>query len=81
MPTQLNVYLASSALPSGVSNPITISIPSALQSLDSGSQASQQSGFSATSELVRSIFRGGCFYSSTLNTWFSASEILYVTAS
>jgi hypothetical protein len=59
---------------------ITVPIPTALQSLDSGQTAASQSGYSATDQLVRAIFRGGVFTDGK-GTWYAATQIKTITAS
>lgn len=83
-PSQLNITIATAALPSGVTNPIVVPIPSGLQALDSGNsggqgQSATQTGFSSVDSLVRSIFKAGCFFSPTLQTWFGAAFIQSIT--
>jgi hypothetical protein len=58
---------------------VTVPISSALQSLDSGQQASQQTGFSSVDVSVRNIFRGGGFYDS-VSTWYPSSAIMSITS-
>jgi hypothetical protein len=75
MASVLNITLTTSGNPV-----VTISIPTALQGLDSGQQASQQSGISAVDQLVRAIFRAGVFYDGK-STWYAATIIQSITAS
>jgi hypothetical protein len=75
MATQLNVTLTTSGNPV-----ITMPIPQALQGLDSGLTAASQTGFSAVDQLVRSIFRAGCFTDGKGN-WYSTNVIQSITAS
>lgn len=78
-PTKLNITIQTAALPSGVTNPIVIPIAPALQSLDSGQQASQQTGFSAASEAVRNILRANGFYDGS-QYWYPLYVVLNITA-
>lgn len=75
MATQLNVTLTTSGNPV-----ITVPIPAALQSLDSGSTASSQTGYSAVDQMVRNIFRAGVFTPDG-KTWYAATIIQSITAS
>jgi len=74
MASQLNIVLT------GSGGTIVVPIPTALQNLDSGQQASQQTGFSAVDQLVRSIFRAGCFTDNKGN-WYPTGQIQSITAS
>jgi len=73
MASQLNILLT------GSGGTIVIPIPQGLQSLDSGLTASSQTGFSAVDQLVRSIFRAGCFTDNKGN-WYPTSQIQSITA-
>lgn len=73
-PVQLNITLTTTGNPV-----VVVPIPAGLQALDSGQQANQQTGFSAVSELVRSIFRAHCFFVPSTNTWYSAFVIQSIT--
>jgi hypothetical protein len=75
MAVQLNITLTTSGNPI-----IVVSIPAALQSLDSGQQASQQTGYSAIDQMVRNIFRAGCFTPDG-KTWYSTNVIQSISAS
>jgi hypothetical protein len=70
-PTSLTVTLTDSTQ-------VVISIPNALQGLDSGQQG-QQTGFSAADQLVRAIFRAGVFTDSQGN-WWPVSQITKLAA-
>jgi hypothetical protein len=59
---------------------VTVSIPAALQSLDSGQLSSTQTGFSGVDLAVRNIFKAGTFTDGAGN-WYSASQILNIAAS
>jgi hypothetical protein len=56
---------------------VTVNIPAALQNLDSGQLASDQTGFSAADIAIRNIFKAGTFVDG-LGNWYSASQILSV---
>ena len=58
---------------------VTISIPSSLQSLDSGQLASTQTGFSASDIAIRNIFKAGTFTDGNGN-WYDANQIASITA-
>ena len=60
---------------------VTVPISAGLQALDSGGAgiASGQTGFSSVDEAVRDIFRAGCFFVPSLNTWYSANSIQSVS--
>jgi hypothetical protein len=75
MAVQLNVTLTTTGNPV-----IIVPIPVALQSLDSGQQANQQTGFSSVDQLVRSIFRAGVFTDGKGN-WYPTTVIQSITAS
>jgi hypothetical protein len=75
MASVLNITLTTTGNPV-----ITIAIPQALQNLDSGQQASQQTGYSSVDQLVRAIFRAGVFYDGK-STWYAATIIQSITAS
>jgi hypothetical protein len=70
MPTKLLISMTTGTNVS----PITITIPSSLQSLDSGQLAGGQSGFNSVDLSVRNIFRCGGFFDSA-GVWYSASQI------
>ena len=90
MPTQLNVTLTISGNPV-----VVVPISAGLQSLDSGNSAGQgqvatpnattgiysggQTGFSSVDTAVRNIFRAGCFFVPSSNTWYAASAIQSIT--
>jgi hypothetical protein len=75
MATQLKVTFVSGMSPASV----LIPIPPALQQLDSGQQASQQTGVSSVDLLVRSIFKAGVFYDS-VSTWYSTAVVQSITS-
>jgi hypothetical protein len=88
MPSQLNIVVLTNA--GGGSGgtttaaTVTVPIPASLQALDSGNSggsgiASGQTGFSAVDQLVRAIFRAGCFFTPSTNTWYPASAIQSIT--
>lgn len=58
---------------------INISIPVALQSLDSTTPGSTQTGYSAVDQLVRAIFRAGVFTDNAGN-WYPSNMIVSITA-
>jgi hypothetical protein len=74
MAVQLNIVLT------GGAGTVIVPIPAGLQSLDSGQQASQQTGFSAVDSLIRSIFKSGVF-TDTKGNWYPTSQISSITAS
>ena len=80
MVTKLNITVQTAALPSGVTNPIVVPIAPALVGLDSGQQASQQTGFSAASEAIRNIFRMNGFYDGN-QYWYPLAVVLYISTS
>jgi len=59
---------------------VAVAIPSALQKLDSGQQASEQTGYSSVDSLLRSIFKAGVFRDGQAK-WYAASQIKSITAS
>jgi hypothetical protein len=71
--TQLNITLTDSSV-------VVIAIPAALQTLDSGQDASSQTGYSAVDQLIRAIFRAAVFTDGK-GTWYAATQIKSVTAS
>lgn len=73
-PVQLNITLTTTGNPV-----VVIPIPAALQAMDSGQQANQQTGSSAVDQLVRAIFRAGCFTDGK-GTWYSSHVIQSITA-
>jgi hypothetical protein len=89
MPSQLNITIITNAGGSSggttTASIVVVPIPTALQTLDSGDsfgqgQAATQTGFSAIDQLIRSIFRAGCFrvpsgIPSVADTWYSSSAI------
>jgi hypothetical protein len=99
MPTQLNISVITNA--GGATGgtltaaTVTVPIPAALQSLDSGNssgsgQVSQlntttgiwstgQTGFSSVDETIRAIFKAGCFFVPSTNTWYASSSIQSIT--
>jgi hypothetical protein len=82
-PTQLNITIATAALPSGLSNPISVPIPAGLIAADSNAmggqgQASVQSGFSSVDTAIRNIFKQGGFFV-TNSVWISAYFIQSIT--
>ena len=83
-PTQLNIVVAvnGGGADGGTItvSTVTLPIPAGLQALDSnnsfgGGQASQQTGFSSVDQLVRSIFKAGCFFVPATQTWYSSNQI------
>jgi hypothetical protein len=88
-PTTLNIVIVQNA--GGASggtltgSTVTIAIPSALQTLDSGNAsgsgvASGQTGYSSADQLIRGIFRAGVFTDGAGN-WYNADCIQKITAS
>jgi hypothetical protein len=80
MPTQLNVVVSTSNGSTVTTTTVKVAIPAGLQALDSGNsggqgQASQQTGFSSVDVLIRSIFKAGCFFVASTNTWYPTSCI------
>jgi len=73
-PTQLIITLT------GGAGTVTIAIPAALQNLDATTPGATPTGFSAVSELVRGIFRAGCFFDGN-KTWYPVSQIASITSS
>lgn len=77
------------------SSVVVVPIPSGLQSLDSGNSGGQgqvqqlnqvtglwsigQTGFSSIDILIRSIFKAGCFFVPSTNTWYSTFVIQGIT--
>jgi hypothetical protein len=66
--------LTISMVPNAISNTLTISIPSALQSREAAG------GSSAAYEAVHAIFKAGVFVDGT-GRWWSAFQILSIVAS
>jgi hypothetical protein len=84
-PVQLNIVVSTSNGATVTTSTIVISIPSALQTLDSGNSsgagvASLQTGYSSADQLIRSIFRAGVFTDGKGN-WYSSNTIQSITAS
>jgi hypothetical protein len=88
MPTQLNITVITNAGGADggtvTATTLTVPIPAALQTLDSGNSsgsgvASGQTGYSSVDQLVRGIFRAGVFFVASTNTWYNASTIQSVT--
>ena len=73
-PVQLNIVITQNNAGTVTSPTVVISIPAALQALDSGQLASGQTGHSAVDELVRAIFRAGVFTDGAGN-WYSTTLI------
>ena len=73
-PTKLVIQLATTS--NNLS--VTVNIPSALQSLDSGELQNTQTGFSGADIAVRNIFKAGVFVDSN-GTWWNANQIVSVT--
>jgi hypothetical protein len=69
-PTQLLITMVAGSSPSSV----TVNIPTALVALDSGQQASEQTGFSSADQLVRAIFRAGVFTDGQ-GAWYPTTQI------
>jgi hypothetical protein len=88
VPTQLNITIATNAggATGGTLTGATVTVPisAGLQALDSGASggsgiASGQTGYSSVDEAVRNIYRAGCFFVPSLNTWYSADTIQSIT--
>lgn len=58
---------------------VTISVPPALQALDSGQQANEQAGKNALDILLNGIFQRGYFYNSARTQAFASSAIKSVS--
>jgi hypothetical protein len=83
-PTQLNVVITQNNSGTVTTSTVTVPIPAALQTLDSGNssgqgQAASQTGVSSVDMLVRAIFRAGVFTDGAGN-WYSAAVIQKITA-
>jgi len=94
MPTSLSITVATNAGGTDGGNVtatvVTLTIPAALQSLDSGNSGGQgqvasynsttqmysggQSGYSSVDQAVRNIYRAGGFFSST-GIWYGIYQI------
>jgi hypothetical protein len=72
-PTQLVVTLT------GGAGTVTISIPAALQSLDSSVPGSVQTGFNSVDQLVRAIFRANGFFDG-VGTWYPLYQVSQITS-
>ena len=72
MATQLNIVLTNSG------GMVTIPISPALIGLDSGQQASTQTGYSAADSMIRNVMRYG-FWNSTQTTFYPASQIASIS--
>jgi hypothetical protein len=72
-PTQLVITLT------GGAGTVTISIPAALQSLDSTTPGASQTGFSSTDQLVRAIFRANGFFDG-VGTWYPLYQVQKITS-
>jgi hypothetical protein len=78
-PTKLVIeYIAAGGSSSNAAS-VTVSIPSALQALDSGQLASTQTGFSAADIAIRNIFKAGTFTDGA-GKYYPADQILSVSA-
>ena len=62
-------------VPNAISNTVSVTIPSALQTYETTQQGS------AADLAVRGIFRAGCFTPDGGKTWFSAFQIISIVAS
>ena len=78
-PTQLNIVVSTSNGATVTTSTVNVSIPAALQSLDATSQGATPTGYSAVDQLVRAIFRAGCFTDGKGN-WWNANAIQTITA-
>ena len=71
-PTTLTVTMQDSTV-------VTVSIPTALQNLESAQTTSTQSGYDSVEVLISSIYKRGFFYDSTRSTAYSTSYIKNIT--
>jgi hypothetical protein len=87
-PTQLNITIIQNAGGANggtlTASTVTVPIPQGLQTLDSGAsggsgQASGQTGYSSVDELIRAIFRAGCFFAPSTGTWYPIFVIQSIT--
>ncbi len=75
-PTTLTINM----VPNSISNTVSVTIPSALQALDSTTPGATQTGFSSVDVSIRNIFKAGCFVDGT-GRWWSSHQILSIVAS
>lgn len=78
-PSQLNIVITQNASGTITTSTIVVAIPQALQTLDSTTPGATQSGYSAADQLIRSIFRAGCFTDNQGN-WYPVENIQKITA-
>ena len=82
-PSQLNITVIQNAGGANggtlTASTVVVPIPTALQTLDSTTPGSSQTGYSAVDQLVRNIFRAHGF-TDNAGTWYPISVIQKITA-